>query len=101
MEEAPCIFRLTRNKDGRVSDFWVHGVNTGSWNVNLCRRLNDQEVEEMRNLLRIIDPFSLRPGREDRLVWDSSKSDKFNVKSCRDVKWFGMLSNGMASVLEA
>lgn len=57
MEEVACIFFLTRNKDGRANDFWVHGVNIGSWNVNLRKRLNDWEVEEMGNLLRIIDPL--------------------------------------------
>lgn len=56
--KPPHIFCLARNKDGRVSDFWVYGENTGSWNVNLRKRLNDWEVEEIGNLLRIIDPIS-------------------------------------------
>lgn len=89
--KSPCIFRLAKNNDGRVSDFLVLARNTGSWNVYLCRRLNDWEIEEMRNLLGIIGPICQRPDKEDCLVWDFSKNGMFSVKLCREAKWAGML----------
>lgn len=58
--------------------------------MDLRRRLNEWEIEEMVTLIGCIDPICLNTVVEDHFVWDRSKDGLFSVKSYREAPWIGM-----------
>lgn len=55
MLEHPTLYHLARNKEVMVEDYRVPVGDNNIWNVDLCRGLNDWEVDEMTNSLARVD----------------------------------------------
>lgn len=70
-----------QSKDARLSDCFVRGVDgVGSWQVVVHRHLNDWELLEYAELMKILSAISL--GRnEDTPRWKLTKNGNFTVKS--------------------
>lgn len=41
MTISPSLFSLARNKDAKVTDYWVNSEEGGDWNLEMRRHLND------------------------------------------------------------
>lgn len=102
MLESPILFRLARNMEARVKYYWVpmeNSVDAGAWNVDLHRRLNDQEIEEMINLIGFVDPIRLNVYRGPHVLelfkeWDflgqileGSKIGQGGARPSRPILW--------------
>lgn len=83
MLEHPTIYRLARNKEVMVEDYWVSVGDGSIRNVDLRGGLNDWEVDKMANLLGKVDPIHLRGEVNHCLCWIFFKDRVFSIKSCR------------------
>lgn len=94
MLEHLTLYRLVRDYDVKVVEYWNPKGDSGFWNVDLCCSLNDWEVEELASLLGKVDPFCLRPGVEDYQYWLYANNEIFSVKSFREAQWVGETTPG-------
>lgn len=93
--DHPTLFRLARNKEVMVENYWVPVGNGGVWHVDLWRGLNDWEVADIANLLGRLDRIWLRGELDDSLSLTFSKNGVFAAKSCRMTQWNGAEMDGI------
>ena len=68
-------------KDAWVSDVWnPDGVGDG-WTPSFSRVFNDWEIEMVERFMLKIQAFRVQREDEDKVVWTTSKSGAFSVKS--------------------
>ncbi|RVW80668.1 Transposon TX1 uncharacterized 149 kDa protein [Vitis vinifera] len=80
-ESFPSLFAISQAKDAWVSDVWnPDGVGDG-WTPLFSRALNDWEIEMMEQFMLKIQAFRVQRENEDKMVWTTSKSGVFSVKS--------------------
>ncbi|RVX00840.1 putative ribonuclease H protein [Vitis vinifera] len=67
--------------DAWVSEVWnPDGVGDG-WTLLFSRALNDWEIEMMEQFMLKIQAFRVQRENEDKMVWTTSRSGVFSVKS--------------------
>ncbi|RVW50377.1 hypothetical protein CK203_086397 [Vitis vinifera] len=75
------FFAISRVKDARVSKVWnPDGVGDG-WTPLFLRALNNWEIEMMEQFMLKIQAFRVQRENEDKMVWTTSRSGVFLVKS--------------------
>ncbi|RVX23342.1 putative ribonuclease H protein [Vitis vinifera] len=80
-ESFPSLFAISQAKDAWVSEVWnPDGVGDG-WTPLFSRALNDWEIEMMEQFMLKIQAFRVQRVNEDKIVWTTSKSGVFSVKS--------------------
>ncbi|RVW34760.1 LINE-1 reverse transcriptase-like [Vitis vinifera] len=80
-ESFPSLFAISRAKDAWVSEVWnPDGVGDG-WTPLFSRALNDWEIEMMEQFMLKIQAFRVQREIEDKMVWTTSRSGAFSVKS--------------------
>ncbi|RVW88908.1 hypothetical protein CK203_045051 [Vitis vinifera] len=80
-ESFPSLFAISQAKDAWVSEVWnPDGVGDG-WTPLFSRALNDWEIEMMEQFMLKIQAFRVQRENEDKMVWTTSKSGVFSVKS--------------------
>lgn len=79
-DRFPQIFAITRNKDTHVDKAFLETGERRGWDVQVCRNLQDWELEENSNLLLLLSGISLG-NQKDQSVWKLDKHGTFSVKS--------------------
>ena len=80
-ESFPSLFSISLAKDAWVSDVWnPDGVGDG-WTPLFSRAFNDWEIEMVERFMLKIQAFRVQREDEDKVVWTTSKSGAFSVKS--------------------
>ncbi|RVW92361.1 LINE-1 retrotransposable element ORF2 protein [Vitis vinifera] len=88
-ESFPSLFAISQAKDAWVSEVWnPDGVGDG-WNPLFSRALNDWEIEMMEQFMLKIQAFRVQRENEDKMVWTTSKSGVFSVKSLYSILELG------------
>ena len=80
-KEFPYFFVINLQKDAWVSDVWnPDGVEDG-WTPLFSSAFNDWEIEMVERFMLKIQAFRVQREAEDKVVWTTSKSGAFSVKS--------------------
>lgn len=82
MEEYECVSRRKSQLISQIVKVNYHGTN---WDLNLCRRLTDEEVEQCAGLATLLD-FVKPLEEEDGMLWVDSSTD-FMPKKATDRLW--------------
>ncbi|KAK1261066.1 hypothetical protein QJS04_geneDACA019488 [Acorus gramineus] len=80
-ERFPSIFQIAADREGGVHWFWSPRGETGFWEVQVHRNLNDDEVESYVELLELLQECELVPSRRDEVVWRPKAAEGFSVRS--------------------
>lgn len=80
MLESLSLLYLTRDKEVKVVDYWVPIGEGGVQIVDLCKRVNDWELDDITNLHGTADPAEV----EDCMHWIHAKKGIFSAKSYRE-----------------
>jgi hypothetical protein len=81
----PVLFSIVRNKDATVVDNLVVYNGVIQWNVLFTRQIQDWEMEMILSFFERLYSTLVRHGEGDRLVWNPSKRDLFEVRSYYEV----------------
>ncbi|RVW76305.1 ATP-dependent DNA helicase Q-like 4A [Vitis vinifera] len=84
-ESFPSLFAISLAKDTWVSDVWnLDGVGDG-WTPLFSMAFNDWEIEMVERFILKIQAFRVQREDEDKVVWTTSKSGAFSVKSLNSI----------------
>ncbi|KAK1315119.1 hypothetical protein QJS10_CPA06g00724 [Acorus calamus] len=89
-ERFPAIFQIVQDRGGGADQFWSTRGETGFWEVQVHRNLNNDEVESYLELLELLQGCSVVPSRRDEIVWRLKPVKGFFVRSsyhwlCREI----------------
>lgn len=87
--EFPLLFSLAQCKDAWVANCVEGGSRVVFWNVHFERTVNDWEMDDCSVFYSLLYSKAWRRGRDDKLLWLSSKNGVFSVKSM-----YGVLLRG-------
>ncbi|RVW39477.1 Transposon TX1 uncharacterized 149 kDa protein [Vitis vinifera] len=80
-ESFPSLFAISLAKDAWVLEVWnPDGVGDG-WTPLFSRELNDWEIEMVEQFMLKIQAFKVQRENEDKVVWTTSRSGDFSIKS--------------------
>ena len=78
----PRLYRVSLNSNSNIASLvsW-DSENYYSWNLLLCRDLNDSEIENFLGLMNLVGNCVFSRSSEDSRVWVGDKSGIFSSKS--------------------
>lgn len=76
----PRIYAIAQSKNMRVEEAYATENGGLSWTVNVSRNLNDWEVFDYEEVLRLVSQCQIS-GEADLILWKPSKKSEFTVDS--------------------
>ncbi|OVA16123.1 hypothetical protein BVC80_8143g4 [Macleaya cordata] len=82
---SPSLYKISRLKDGRITDFIDQSPQGNNWNLHFSRDPRTSEIPELLLLLQQIGPQTpILDSLEDTFKWSLTKTSLFTVKSTYD-----------------
>ncbi|XP_026441100.1 uncharacterized protein LOC113340095 [Papaver somniferum] len=81
-ELFPRLWKVSRRKEASVKDMNNNSGNGQCWNIDPCRRLKDQEIQEVVEFSRILESQGELAADDDKREWTSNPKGTFSVSSC-------------------
>ena len=75
------LFHIARNKEVFVGDHIRYQNEVVSWVLNFTRHAQDWELESVSSFLELLYSSSAKGHGEDRMCWNGSSKDGFQVKA--------------------
>ncbi|XP_026438254.1 uncharacterized protein LOC113336795 [Papaver somniferum] len=81
-ELFPKLWKISRKKEATVEDIYIDDGAGPSWNIDPCRRLKDQEIQDVTEFSRLLDDRRAPVATDDKREWTYSPKGMFSVSSC-------------------
>lgn len=81
-ELFPKLWKVSKKKEATVEDMYHENGNGPCWKIDPCRRLKDQEIQEVMEFSRLLDDQGELVADDDIREWRSNPKGTFSVSSC-------------------